>query len=196
MLDSGDSLQHCCPVQGSWFRPRIPSQPSTRRPARRTRLLHLRPRRTQVRASPSLCHVAHLPSVSLGAVVDLASSCRHRACESWCGPYSLQHSGRRPVQGSRIPSQLFYSVCLSLWKQRIVTCCTPVGVIRTVYERCCTPVSVPRTVCERCCTYVIVAPGRTFYASERCFTLVVHPWSSAALLMSAVVHPWASPALL
>jgi hypothetical protein len=72
MLDSGDSLQHYRPVQGSWFRPRIPSQPSTRRPTRRNRPLHLCPRRTQVSASPSFCRVAHLPSVSLGAVVELA----------------------------------------------------------------------------------------------------------------------------
>jgi hypothetical protein len=62
VLFFGDSLQRCRPVQGPRLRPRIPSQPPTRRPARRTRPLHLRQRRTQVRASPSFCrHSAVLP---------------------------------------------------------------------------------------------------------------------------------------
>jgi hypothetical protein len=112
--------------------------------AQRTRLLHLRPRLSQVRASTLFCRVAHLPSVSLGAVVELArlgavvDLARLHAVVEFALPGSVvglrvflpssslrvlvpslslrvlvPSSGlrRRPVQGLRIPSQLFYSVC-------------------------------------------------------------------------------------
>jgi hypothetical protein len=82
MLVSGDSLQHCHPVQGPRLRPRIPSQ---QRSARWIRPLHLHPRWAQV--SPPT-HSAMLVSGD-SLLFSTVAPCRARG------------SGREPCRSHR-----------------------------------------------------------------------------------------------